>query len=193
MAQSYIYARTSTSHQDNENQLAHLRHLYPQATVVEETASGGKSRPELKKLVDRLERGDILVVAALDRLGRRTVEILGLIESLEQRGVILKSLREGVDYSTIAGRLVTQILVSVAELEKSLISERTKLALAAKKKIGIVGGRRPKFTAEQIREVRKMRSCGVTLKKIAEATGISLARVHQLTKEGGGDGKETAK
>src|SRR5690606_5165440 len=136
---------------------------YPAAEVVEETASGGKARPKLTELVDTLKSGDVLVISALDRLGRRTVEILSLIEELDRRGVILKSLREGVDYGTISGRLVVQVLASVAELERSLISSRTKAALAAKRKMGIVGGRPRKITDAQIEIVNRLRENGLTI------------------------------
>ncbi|MCB9026999.1 MAG: recombinase family protein [Bdellovibrionaceae bacterium] len=139
MGKQFIYSRVSTLNQDNQNQLVHLKRQFPSAEVVEETASGAKTRPALDALVQRLTKGDELIVGSLDRLGRKTTEILVLIEQLEKRGVILKSLREGVDYSTISGRLVTQILVSVSELERAIISQRTKSALAAKRENGIVG------------------------------------------------------
>ncbi len=133
MGQIYTYSRTSTSSQDTANQTVQLQQMFPNAIIVEETASGIKSRPELEKLVKKLEAGDTLAVAALDRLGRKTSEILILIEDLQKRGVILKSIREGIDYSTITGKLVTQILCPVAELERNIISQRTRLALAAKR------------------------------------------------------------
>src|SRR5690606_38297373 len=107
-------------------------------------------------------------------------EILSLIEELDRRDVILKSLREGVDYSTISGRLVVQVLASVAELERSLISSRTKAALAAKRKKGIVGGRPRIITDEQITLLNKLRKEGLTIRAIAKKTGISPARVHRL-------------
>jgi putative DNA-invertase from lambdoid prophage Rac len=82
----YIYSRVSTGKQDTANQLARLRELYPTAPIYEETASGAKRRPVLEGLLARLQKGDYLVVAALDRLGRKTSEILALIENLEKRG-----------------------------------------------------------------------------------------------------------
>lgn len=180
----YIYSRISTGKQDIENQLAKLRALYPEALIVEETASGGKSRPELQALLAKLDKGDDLIVAALDRLGRRTSEVLALIEDLERRGVILKSLREGVDYSTVCGRLVTQILCSVAEMERGLIAARTKDALAAKRKQGVIGGRRPTYSADIIAYVKELRLQGLTIRAVAQLTGVSASRVAQLTKGG---------
>lgn len=182
MKRTILYCRVSSGGQDAANQTSNLKQMYPHAEIVEETASGGKARPALEKLVSELQSGDTLVVAALDRLGRKTSEILLLVEDLERRGIILKSVRESIDFSTIAGRLVCQILVSVSEMERKIIGERTRLALAAKKKLGIVGGRKPKYTQQQIDQAKTLRENGVTLKEIARSTGISIARVHQLTR-----------
>lgn len=181
----YIYSRVSTGKQDTANQLAKLRELYPTAKVFEETASGAKRRPVLESLLHTLQAGDQLVVAALDRLGRRTSEILALIEDLEKRGVILKSLREGVDYSTIAGKLVTQILAACAEMERGLIASRTRDALAAKRAQGIVGGRRPTFTQDTVERVKALRAEGFSCRDVAAMTGMSASRVSQVCKTSG--------
>lgn len=182
MAKQYVYARVSTQSQETENQVVNLRRQYPDAEFIEEVASGAKVRPELEKLVQRLQRGDELIVSSLDRLGRKTAEILTLIDSLEKRGIILKSLREGLDYSTISGRLVTQILVSVSELERSLISQRTKAALAAKREKGIVGGRPKIHNEETVNRARILRAEGKSLSTISQLVGISKTRLHQLLK-----------
>lgn len=182
MAKQYVYARVSTQSQETENQVINLKRVYPSAIFVEEVAGGTKSRPELEKLVHQLQRGDELIVSSLDRLGRKTSEILTLIDSLEKRGIILKSLREGLDYSTISGRLVTQILVSVSELERSLISQRTKAALAAKREKGIIGGRPRVYSNELIAKARELRLQGKSFAVIAKDTGISKTRLQQLLK-----------
>jgi len=176
----YIYSRVSTDKQETQNQLSRLRELFPAAAVFEEVASGAKARPVLQTLLASLQGGDVLIVAALDRLGRRTSEVLALIEDLERRSVILKSIREGVDYSTIAGRLVTQILCACAEMERRLISERTKLALEARKKAGVKLGGPAKYPLETIQKVRELRRRGETVRAIARLTGVSASRVSQL-------------
>lgn len=183
MGKIYIYSRTSTSLQDTSNQTIHLKSLFPDAIVIEETASGAKARPALEKLVRELKSGDVLAVSALDRLGRKTSEILVLIEDLQRRGVILKSVREGIDYSTIMGKLVTQILCSVAELERNVIAERTRLALAAKRQQGIIGGRRPIYSKEVVERAKTLRAKGLTLQAVSDQTGLSISRIYQLTKK----------
>jgi len=178
----YIYSRVSTDRQETLNQTTNLRALYPNAAVVEEVASGAKQRPMLRELVGRLQKGDELIVAALDRLGRRTSEVLALIEEMDRRGVILKSVREGVDYATLTGRLVTQILCSIAEMERGLIAARTKAALQARKQQGMKLGAKPKFDAVTVAKVRELKAQGLTCRQIAAQVGVSASRVSQLTK-----------
>lgn len=176
----FIYSRVSTNKQDADSQLSRLKEMYPNAQIHEEVASGAKRRPVLEELIKGLKEGDVLVVAALDRLGRRTSEILTLIEDLQKRKIVLKSVREGMDYSTPAGKLVTQVLVACAELERNLISQRTKEALAAKRKQGIVGGRPPIYSIERIEAARGLKRAGKTYREIAEATGMSLKTAWRL-------------
>ena len=178
----YIYSRVSTDKQSCDGQVGALKELYPDAQVHEETASGVKARPVLASLFERLRPGDMLIAWSLDRLGRRTSEILVLLEQLETRGVVVRTQREGVDMSTPIGKLIVSVLLSVAQLERDLISERTKVGLAAKRAQGIVGGRRPTITAEQLAEIRQMRAKGMQLKAIAAQHGVSVARISQLCK-----------
>ena len=179
----YIYSRVSMDKQTVDNQVSTLKQKFPGAQVVEETALGTKRRRELELLLAKLCEGDRLIVFALDRLGRRTSEVLAIIEDLEKRKVVLVSLREGVDYSTICGKLVTQILCSVAEMERNLISERTKAALAARKLKGVKLGKPPKYDDRMIMRIKKLREKGMTLEEISKETGVSRSRVHILSQK----------
>lgn len=175
-----IYSRVSTDGQSVEPQLHELRQLYPNATIFQEVASGIRSRPILHQVLQHLRDGDQLIVYSLDRLGRNTAEILALLEDLHRRGVHVVSKREGLDYSTPTGRLVCQVLVSVAELERNLISERTKVALAALKASGKQLGRRPSITPEQIEKAKALIAEGASLRAAAAEVGVSHARLSQL-------------
>ena len=178
----YIYSRVSTDRQTCGGQVGALKELYPNAEVHEETASGVKARPVLASLFERLRPGDMLIAWSLDRLGRKTSEILVLLEQLETRGVVVRTQREGVDMSTPIGKLIVSVLLSVAQLERDLISERTKVGLAAKRAQGITGGRRSTLTAEQLESMRSARRGGASLKELAAQHGVSAARVSQLCK-----------
>lgn len=178
----FIYSRVSTERQETENQLSKMREKYPAAQVVEETQSGVKSRPKLRLLIEEtLKPGDTLLVAELSRLGRRMVEVVQTIEDLHKRGISVQSEREQINYSTPAGRMMAQVLASVAELEREMLRTRTIEALAAKRKQGIVGGRRPKFTQETITTVREMKARGASVAEIVAVTGVSPSRVYAFT------------
>lgn len=179
----YIYSRVSTEKQAAENQTTNLLKLYPQAEVIEEVATSSKTRPILNDLISRLMQGDTLIIAALDRLGRRLVETVTLIEELHARGIALVSVREGLDYSTPAGKLVIQVICAVAELERNIISERTKAALQAKKNKGIKLGRKHTYGAETRAEIKRLCSLGLSYAETARRVGVSPAQVGRIEKE----------
>ncbi len=185
---AYIYCRVSTDLQTTGGQAMELRRRFPDAQIISEVASGAKSRPMLRALVEQLKRGDQLIVAALDRLGRRTSEVLNLVEDLDRRGIVLISIREGVDYSTAVGRLVTQILISVAEMERALISERTKAGLAAAKARGRPGGRPASISADQRGEIRRLAAEGLSIREVSRRTGVSPSSVGRTLRGKSGDG-----
>ncbi len=100
------YCRVSTSHQSLDQQLDAL-HAVGVAKVFTDTGSGARNdRPGLAELMTYTRSGDTVVVVALDRLGRSLSGIVRTVETLGERGVLLRSLREGVDTSTATGRMV---------------------------------------------------------------------------------------
>lgn len=153
--QNFGYARISTSEQNLDLQIAALNIAGCQNILTDEGFSGSDfNRPGLNKLLRSLRRGDTLTVWRLDRLGRSLLELLKLIRDLNEHGVEFRSLNESLDTSTSAGRLLLHVLASMAEFERSLISERTKAGLAAARARGSQIGRRPSLTLDQCREAR---------------------------------------
>lgn len=179
----YIYCRVSTDKQENDNQSFHLKARYPNAQVFEETITGTKAlKPVLDALLVLLQPGDTLVIAALDRLGRRAGRAIMLIDELYARGIKVHSIREGLDYSTSSGKLIGQITLAVSENERNLISERTKSTLARLKAEGRILGRPKKYTPAQVQQIKDYRAQGLTMLQINELTNISTGRICQLLK-----------
>jgi hypothetical protein len=110
--------------------------------------------------------GDTVVVAALDRLGRSLAGIMRTVETLRERGVMLRSLREGIDYSTPVGRMVAGIFASLAEYERELIHERAAVARQAARARGKQTGRPRALTPDQVRIARRMREAGESMSTI---------------------------
>jgi DNA invertase Pin-like site-specific DNA recombinase len=181
--QTFLYSRVSTNKQSVDAQEHDLLTRFPTGLLVRETASGIKHRPELDKLLAAVKHGDTIAVVALDRLGRSLREILGKIEDLNKRGVNLVSLREHMDYGTPTGKMVTQVMLAVAELERNLISQRTKATLQAKKAAGVRLGRAPTYSQEVIREAFRLREMGRTYREISHAVGVSRAHLCRILKD----------
>lgn len=113
------------------------RHGIPDGCILSETASGATmTRPVLEKLLKRLRPGDKVVVWKLDRLGRTVSDIIALAEKLESDGVELVSLTEQIDTSTAIGKCFFHIMASLAQMERDLISERTRAGMAARRAAG---------------------------------------------------------
>lgn len=134
------YARVSTIGQTLEGQVRALMQAGA-GRVVEETGSGGNhARPALRKLLNGIQRGDVLLVARIDRLARSVAHLLEVIEELDQKGAGFRSLGDIVDTTTPQGKFTLQILGAVAELERALIRERTIAGLDAARRAGRIGG-----------------------------------------------------
>lgn len=129
------YARVSTDDQDLTLQMqALIRYGVPPERIITEKKSGKTlHKRSLAAVLDMMRAGDRLVVWKLDRLGRSVRDLIDIIERIEGMGADLVILTEGVDTSTAFGRFFFHIMASIAELERGMISERTKAGMAARK------------------------------------------------------------
>jgi DNA invertase Pin-like site-specific DNA recombinase len=134
------YARVSTEDQATDAQTLELKAAGCEVIHQEQGSGASRSRPVLARLLKEIRAGDVLTVVRLDRLARSVSHLLEVIEALEQRGAHFRSLRDPIDTSTPQGMFSLQILGAVAQLERSLISERTKAGLRAAKARGKVLG-----------------------------------------------------
>lgn len=178
-----IYSRVSTNLQDTQNQVQSLLQRFPGAEVVEEYASGAKNRPILEKLLKELCKGDTLVVMGFDRISRSVIDFITKMRYLSEKGVILISIREGVDYSTPAGRLVATVLSAMYEFEREVISERIKTSMAALRAKGVKLGGPKLISEEKWQQARLMRDAGSTLREIERELGISKSHLGNFFKE----------
>src|SRR5262249_3611200 len=143
------YARVSTRDQDLAAQDAELR-AAGCAKVFKEKASGAKTdRPELAKVIRRLESGDVLVVTRLDRLARSTRDLLNVLDELAKRGAGFRSLKDAwAETTTPHGKLMLTVLGGLAEFERELIA-RTGEGRKRAQERGVRFGRPRKLTAHQ--------------------------------------------
>ncbi|MFG1182929.1 recombinase family protein, partial [Xanthobacter versatilis] len=132
------YARVSTDGQTLDQQRAELKAAGCKR-IFEEKASGAhRGRPELAKMLDHLQPGNVVTVTRLDRLARSTRDLLDIAERIGHAEAGLRSLAEPwADTTTPAGRMVLTFFAGVAEFERSLIHERTSAGRAAAKAKGV--------------------------------------------------------
>jgi DNA invertase Pin-like site-specific DNA recombinase len=184
-----LYARVSTSngHQDPELQLRELREYAASRgwKIVEEYndrgVSGSKvSRPALNNLMtDAGQRKfDIVLVWKLDRFGRSLRHLVNALAELEALGIAFVSLRDNLDLTTPAGRLMFQIIGAMAEFERALIQERVRAGLRNAKAKGKRLGR-PPVVVDQV-EVLEMRKLGQSWRAIAEKLGVGVGTAHRI-------------
>lgn len=148
------YARVSTEEQATDAQLAELKAAGCQVVHQEHGSGASRTRPVLSRLVREISKGETLVVVRLDRLARSVSHLLEVIEDLEAKGAHFRSLRDPIDTSTPQGVFSLQVLGAVAQLERSLISERTKAGVKAAQAKGKRPGN-PGLRAGKLEAVRK--------------------------------------
>jgi DNA invertase Pin-like site-specific DNA recombinase len=161
------------------------RRELPLLALHTDAGISGKSlvRPALTAALEDLDarHGDVLMVAKLDRLTRSVHDASGLMQRSEKSGWGLVALDAPVDTTTPAGRAMAQILSVFAELERRLIGERTKAALAVKRSQGVVLGRPRTLPARVVQRIVRERQAGRTWTAIAD--GLNGDRV--ATAQGG--------
>ena len=183
-AKHFGYARVSTSNQTLDQQIDALT-LAGVDKVFSDKLSGLKEdRPGLLALMDQAREGDAVTVIALDRLGRSTVQVLGTLRELHDRGVVVRSLRESIDFGTPVGQAVAAIMSALAEMELSLIRERAAAAREAARARGRYTGRPRALTSDQVALARRMRSSGEPIPVIAKTLSTSRATIYRATSDG---------
>lgn len=189
MKHTAIYCRVSSKQQDTASQEPDLKRWadgQENVTWYRDKFSGKTmDRPGWNKLVRALQSGELsaVVVWRLDRLGRTAKGLTALFDDLLARKVNLVSIRDGIDLNTAAGRLMANVLASVAQYETEVRGERVRsgqaIARASGKKWGgSEGGRRIKVTDEQVAMIGRMAGEGSKVAAIARATGLTRPTIY---------------
>jgi DNA invertase Pin-like site-specific DNA recombinase len=187
------YARVSTGHQSLDQQLDALAAAGVDSKRFYTDKLSGTStreqRPGLAALLDYAREGDAIVVVGIDRLGRNAAEVMTTIRELGERGIVLRSLREGIDTSNATGRMVAGVLASLAELELELGRERRAAAREARRARAQHIGRPKALDQSKAALARRMRGSGEPVSTIAATLGVSRATVYRLLAEDEGHEK----
>jgi len=173
------YARVSTDDQNLALQLDALKKAGCDRVFTDKASGARLVRPGLDDALSHLRAGDALVVWKLDRLGRSVKGLVDLVNALEGRDVHFRSLTDGIDTKTPAGRFFFHIMASLAQMERELIVERTRAGLAAARKLGRIGGRKRQMTDSKIKAARRLLAGGTPPRDVAENLGVSVPTLYR--------------
>ena len=184
MSRVFAYARVSTVEQMTENQrgqIAEAGYKIDARRYVEEQVPGSvpaMMRAGFKKLLDRMESGDTLVVTKLDRIGRDSIDIQKTVELFTELDIRLIVLQLwNLDLTSSSGALMVKVLAAVAGFERELIVERTLAGQVRARATGTHMGRPVKTTDEQRQTIRKRLTAGHTVSAVARDFKIFRATV----------------
>lgn len=176
------YARVSTSQQSLDIQVKALKEAgVIHSRIFSDKATGSNTdREGLDLLRIKVERGDVVLVKKLDRLGRDTADMINLIKEFDHLGVAVRFLDDGISTEGTMGKMVVTILSAVAQAERQRILERTNEGRIEAKANGVKFGRKPTVNRQRVAQLNEQ---GVRAIEIAEQLGISRASVYRVLSE----------
>ena len=190
-----IYVRVSSDAQDHKSQMPDLeRWAESQDERIKwytDKASGKTmNRPGWNKLEDAIRAGKVSTIVCwrLDRLGRTAAGLTALFDDLCKRKINVVSIKDGLDLSTAAGRLMANVLASVAQYDNEMRSERVRAGQAVAKANGKTWGgskpgKRKKLTKDKIEIIHDMKSKGKSIAAIARAVGVTRPTIYSVLNE----------
>jgi DNA invertase Pin-like site-specific DNA recombinase len=185
----FAYGRVSTANQTTENQRLELEQAgYKVDFWFQDAGISGKThasqRPQFQRMLERVRKGETLVVSKLDRLGRDAVDVLQTVRQLQEKGVhVIVHQLGNTDLTSPAGRLLLTMLSAVAEMERDLLIERTQAGLERAKAEGKPLGRPSKTTDEDRRNILERLKAGDSVSQVARDFKLSRATVISIRAE----------
>jgi putative DNA-invertase from lambdoid prophage Rac len=187
MPRTFAYARVSTLEQNPGNQIKEIKDagfVIEPHRIMTETLSGSmpiSRRKGFARLLDKMEKGDVLVVTKLDRLGRGAIDVSTTVAKLEKMGIRVHCLAlGGVDLTSSAGKMTMGVINAVAQFERDLLIERTQAGLARAKSKGKILGRPKIFSDIQQQQVIQELQAGKTIASIARDFNTSRQTIMRI-------------
>lgn len=179
------YARVSTQDQNLDAQLDALTAVGCERTFTDKASGAKAERPGLTEAMNHLRKGDTLVVWKLDRLGRSLIHLVETVQELGRRKVGFRSLQESIDTTTSGGKLIFHIFASLAEFERDIIRERTRVGLTAARARGRMGGRPKGLDAKRVEQARRLHADKEnSIEDICKMMGIGRSTLYRYLSEG---------
>ena len=181
---NFAYIRVSTEEQNYESQMEAMKDLEFAKVFTEKRSAKDTNRPELQNMLDYVREGDTVYIKDFSRLARSTKDLLNIIDILENKKVKLISIKEKLDTSTPAGKLMVTMLGAIYEFERANLLERQKDGIAVAKKEGKYKGRKKINKPANWHEVYSDWSCRtITAKKACELLNLKTNTFYNFVKE----------
>ena len=176
MNKKFGYARVSTNDQSLDIQVQKLKEAGCDEIFMEKVSGAKDKRPQLDLMMEKLREGDTVCVVRLDRLGRRMIKLVELIQQFKEKDIEFVSLDNNIDTSTTMGMLLFNVCAAFAEMERDLIRERVRAGLDAAHKKGRKGGRPRALTDEKAKLLKALKQAdNMSVTEMCKAVGISRA------------------
>jgi len=181
------YARVSTEEQNLDRQIDALtKYGVDKRNIYNEKITGTKKdREQLNKMLNELQPGDIVIIADLTRISRSTKDLLDIVEQIKQKGASIRSIKDtwlDTTSDNPYNSFLLTVMSGLSQLERDLISQRTKEGLSSAKARGRVGGR-PNGRTNKTDLVGMMLKENYKIKDIVEQTGLSRTTVYRVIKD----------
>lgn len=179
------YARVSTEEQNLDRQMDALKEYGVDLIYSEKMTGTKKNRPELNRMIDELNKGDIVIIADLTRISRSTKDLLEIVEQIKNKGAYIKSIKDtwlDTSSNNPYNDFLLTVMSGLSQLERDLISQRTKEGLASAKARGRNGGR-PNKQNENADMVLAMANSGIRIKDIVDKTGLSRSTINRILRK----------
>ena len=180
------YARVSTSDQNNQRQVDELVKYGVAPEDIFQDKQSGKTLDRLawQACYRDLQKGDLLVIYSLDRLGRNLGDLIEVEKQLFQKGVRLKVIAQDIDTTNASGRMIFHILGALAQWEREWNWERTKHGLASARERGVIGGKASKYSDERIKAAFEKAGTDKGAARIIGCKAITIKRRREMWAEG---------
>lgn len=174
------YVRVSTQGQNTARQEVLMQELGVEKVFLDKQSGKNTARPELKKMMEFVREGDVVIVESISRFARCTRDLLELVEQLSGKGVAFVSKKEALDTSTPSGRFVLTIFGAIAQLERESILQRQKEGIAIAKAQGKYTGRPPKTYPDLGAVLEAWRRGEISVGQARKQLGVSKSTFYRL-------------
>ena len=176
------YIRVSTQEQNTMRQEVLMQELGVDEVYIDRLSGKNTDRPELKKMMDYVRKGDTVIVESISRFARNTRDLLELVEQLSVKGVEFVSKKEAIDTTTPTGKFMLTVFGAVAELEREYILQRQREGIPIAKDNGVYKGRKPIQPPELEKVIVKWRRGEITAAEAMRQLGMSKSTFYRRVK-----------